>query len=131
MSQGGERAIILVVEDDLSVQAALKDALEDHGYEVATARDGAEALAYLEKAPLPTVILLDLCLPGSDGLDVHAAMRGDPRLASIPVVLQTAASPNAVARAATIASTTRVLRKPFGIEELLRAVEQARETERA
>jgi chemotaxis family two-component system sensor kinase Cph1 len=79
---------ILIVDDEPDVQVLLSDLLRSEGYEVATASDGAEALAYLQTAtPLPCLILLDLVMPNVDGWEFVEQRSHDRRLARIPVVL--------------------------------------------
>jgi CheY-like chemotaxis protein len=78
----------LIVDDEPDVHALLTDLLRSEGYEVATAADGAEALAYLRTTPtLPCLILLDLVMPEVDGWQFIEERSHDPRLARIPVVL--------------------------------------------
>jgi CheY-like chemotaxis protein len=83
---------ILVVEDDASVRQGLASILEDQGYQVAQAADGAEALTYLRghRRERPNLILLDLMMPNMNGWQFCAAQRREPWLAEIPVVLLTA-----------------------------------------
>lgn len=85
------KAPVLVVDDDADLRSTLALVLGDAGFAVATARDGEEALAWLGAHPRPSVILLDLMMPVLDGWGVLAALRADPALAAIPVVVCTAA----------------------------------------
>lgn len=73
---------ILVVDDEQSIRDFLLFGLRDEGYDVATARDGEEALYRLEEFR-PHVILLDIMLPGMDGFDVCQLMRERARVAII------------------------------------------------
>src|SRR5687767_8046338 len=74
---------VLVIEDDDLVNAALCALLGDEGYDVVSARHGAEALAILRAAAPPDVILLDLMMPVMDGWEFRAAQKVEPLLASI------------------------------------------------
>lgn len=81
---------ILLVEDELDIQMVASMALEDiGGFEVEVCSCGAEAL---QRAPvyLPQLVLLDIMMPGLDGLATFAAMAEDPRLRDIPVIFMTA-----------------------------------------
>lgn len=83
-----ERGPILIVDDEPDVHILLTDLLRGEGFEVVTAGDGAEALAYLRAAtPPPCLILLDLVMPNVDGWEFIEQRSHDPRLAQIPVVL--------------------------------------------
>ena len=79
--------LVLVVDDDRAVREALERALQLHGYEVALASDGDNALAAVE-ARTPDALVLDVMMPGLDGLDVTRRLR---RLGNrVPVLLLTA-----------------------------------------
>jgi CheY-like chemotaxis protein len=113
-------ALVLVIDDDSSVRETLRSVLEDEGFRAATARDGADALAWLRTASeLPTVILLDLMMPVMDGWAFRAAQRRDARLAAIPTIVLTA---HAEGRSAGI-DVEQILKKPVSLEHLLSALE--------
>ncbi len=80
--------LVLVVDDDASVREFMQRFLERDGYRVITAPDGIQALA-LAREHHPTAITLDVMMPQVDGWTVLAAIKGDPALADIPVVLVT------------------------------------------
>src|SRR5579862_4027549 len=81
---------ILVVDDDRSIRQTLCEILQDEGYTVSTARNGAEALEIL-KHRRPRLILLDLNMPVMNGGDFRLVQRFDPVLRRIPTVVLTAA----------------------------------------
>jgi chemotaxis family two-component system response regulator Rcp1 len=89
--------VILLVEDNpADVRLTMEALKENHASNrLSVARDGVEALAFLRRtgsyagAPRPELVLLDLNLPGKDGLEVLAEMKEDPELKSIPVVVLT------------------------------------------
>jgi len=112
------QATILVVEDDASIQRALASLLDDEGYRVSTASDGAEALTQLARDAAPDLILLDLRLPVMDGWSFRVAQRRDSRLAAIPVV---AISADGSAHAEAI-SAAAFLHKPFNAADVLSAI---------
>ena len=84
MSQ--RRPLILVVEDDQSVQNLLSLILEGEGYEVIAARDGLEGLVKLELQH-PSLVILDLMMPNISGDRVIDEIRTDPRLKAVPVLV--------------------------------------------
>ena len=81
-------ATVLVVDDDRTVRDLISRHLSKDGFEVVTAATGIEALA-LARDLHPAAMTLDIMMPGLDGWSVLAAMKGDPALADIPVVLMT------------------------------------------
>ncbi len=108
---------LLVVDDDREIREVLRSALEDQGFTVAVAANGAEAMAKLEERP-PCLVLLDLMMPIVDGWEVLDRMRADPTLASVPVCVCSAAAGLESTRA------DFVLRKPFGVDAVMEVVEQ-------
>ena len=78
---------ILVVDDDLELLRAYKEALELDGHSVVLARDGFEALRLLRQGLRPALILLDLSMPRMDAWAFREHQRADPALASIPVIV--------------------------------------------
>ncbi len=84
------RCHVLVVDDDLDIRETLQEILEHEGFVVATARNGADALARA-KLLRPELILLDLFMPVMDGAEFRRLQLGDPDIAYIPVVVVSAA----------------------------------------
>lgn len=78
---------ILVVDDDASTRELLEDVLGEEGYAVDCATNGREALDWLQRAPRPELIVLDLAMPVMDGWELHARLKSTARLAKIPVVV--------------------------------------------
>jgi len=112
---------VLVVDDNDALRENLAEALEIEGYPVVlVAADGATALKRLEEEPPPTVVLLDLMMPGMSGRELLALIRAHPRLQNVKVVITTGAS-GAAARAT---NADGVLMKPFGVTELLAALKK-------
>jgi two-component system phosphate regulon response regulator PhoB len=85
------KATILVVEDDPDIRELISYNLGKEGYTVAGAENGELALRIIGTTN-PDLILLDIMLPGADGLDVLRSLKGDPATAKIPVILATAKS---------------------------------------
>ncbi|HET7370948.1 MAG TPA: response regulator [Gammaproteobacteria bacterium] len=83
---------VLIIEDDHDVRDSLVLLLEMEGYRVVVADHGRQALDYLEAEPeQPCLILLDLMMPVMDGFEFRARQKENPALASIPVVIMSAA----------------------------------------
>jgi len=81
---------ILVVDDDVEILESLRDALEDAGYSVTTARHGREGLDRLAGMDRPSLILLDLMMPVMSGPEFLDALREDDRFSDVPVVVVSA-----------------------------------------
>ena len=116
----GETKRVLVIEDDESIRECVQVILEDEGYDVIEASDGAAALALLDTV-WPDVILLDMLMPGMDGWAFAVAYRRRPG-PHAPIVVITAAR-DAAARADQI-DAAGVLAKPFRVEALLSCVNE-------
>ena len=108
---------ILVIDDDPNVVEYLVTLLEDNGYSVVTAADGAQGLAQAEKEA-PDLITLDLEMPGDWGPRVFRDLSRNDELKNIPVVVISGLSGNQHAIQKAVASLT----KPFDREELLKIV---------
>jgi putative two-component system response regulator len=118
-------ATVLVVEDDLANRVLLTRLLERAGYRPITADDGPSGLAAaLELAP--DVVLLDVGLPGMDGLEVCRRLRADPRTVALPVVLLTGRTSVDDVVAGLDAGADDFLAKPFQEAELLARLRSAR-----
>ncbi len=108
---------LLVVDDDRDTRETLRTALEDQGYTVAVAANGAEAMHKLEERP-PRLVLLDLMMPIVDGWEVLDRMRANPALDGVAVCICTALSPPKGTRA------DFVLQKPFDVGAVMDVVER-------
>ncbi len=111
---------ILVVDDDPDIRDMMELVLAMRGYRVQSARDGVDALEQLESGPPPALVLLDLMLPQIDGIEVVRAMKANPKLAPIPVVIISGDS--AAREKARIGGAAACLLKPVELEELLQTV---------
>lgn len=83
------RQKILIVDDEMATLRPLKRALEAEDYTVLEACDGYEAIEK-SKAEMPELIILDLMLPGMDGIEVCSRLKKDARTEKIPVIMLTA-----------------------------------------
>jgi CheY-like chemotaxis protein len=109
---------ILLVEDDELIRGAMQMVLEWEGFQISCAANGQEALDYLRAGNRPRLILLDLMMPIVDGEQFRAEQSRDPELASIPVIVVSAAS------FAEAVGAAQHIRKPFEVQELLEAIHQ-------
>lgn len=115
-----EQKKILLVEDDEAILESMRELLEMEGYAVDSAMNGAEALKILRANDPPSLILLDIMMPVMDGYQFREAQLADPKLASIPVIVMTAAG--RVELAKTRLPSDQYIKKPIDIEQLLTAV---------
>lgn len=111
---------IFVVEDDPQIAAMLTDFLEDEGYQVRTGVNGG-ALAEALAAP-PALVLLDLMMPGLDGIEFCRRFRDNPATATVPVVFVTAAPPGIFEARLRTVNYQQLIRKPFTLSEILSSV---------
>jgi CheY-like chemotaxis protein len=117
--------MILHVEDDRSLRNLVAVTLENvGGFAVRAAADGFEALA-LAREVTPSLVLLDLDLPGLDGMATLRELRGIERLRGVPVIFLTATSDPAVMARLEREGVVEVLGKPFRPRQLLQSVERA------
>ena len=112
---------ILVIEDEPSYVEALEVALEREGFEVASALDGRQGLEVFRRDP-PDVVLLDLMLPGIQGLDVLRRIRD---AAATPVIVVSAKDSEADVVTALELGADDYLRKPYSIRELVARIHVA------
>jgi two-component system, cell cycle response regulator DivK len=115
---------ILIVEDDQDTRQLLKIRLESAGYETASAADAVTAIQ-ATRAERPDLILLDMGLPGGDGVVVMERLKSFPALESIPVVVVSAREPTVTEERARAAGAQGYVRKPIDNPELLAAVRGA------
>jgi two-component system response regulator MprA len=129
---GAGRPRVLVVDDDANITAFLKRALAYEGYQVETAEDGPSGLAAARDHP-PDLVILDIMLPGLDGVEVLRRLRaGEDEIGRLPILMLTARDEVADRVAGLDAGADDYLVKPFALEELtarLRALLRRREPE--
>ncbi|MGB7982535.1 MAG: response regulator transcription factor [Candidatus Nanopelagicales bacterium] len=128
MSSTGERALILVVEDEPTINRAVSDRLRAEGYDVVTAFDGPGAVSAFE-AHGPALVVLDVMLPGFDGLEVCRRIQA---IRPVPVLMLTARSEETDLLVGLGVGADDYVTKPFSMREvvarvraLLRRVERA------
>ena len=108
---------ILVVDDERAVRESLRRALELEGYDVELAADGQEALYRLSANSDPDAVILDVLMPGVDGLEVCRRLRRDG--SRLPVLMLTARDAVGDRVAGLDAGADDYLPKPFALDELL------------
>jgi CheY-like chemotaxis protein len=113
----GQDDVVLIVDDDESIRQSLELALQLENHPTALAASGSQALDWLNRHDAPSLILLDLMMPGMDGWQVREILRHDERLSRVPVVIITAFD-----RDLGSVSDLPVLRKPIELADLLSVV---------
>lgn len=119
----------MVVDDSKTIRDLISMNLELEGYDVVTAADGQECLDLLAStvaagSPLPQLLMLDVVMPGIDGVQVTAKVKATPATASLPILIVSASAQRRDFELARGAGADGYLTKPFAPEELL--VEVAR-----
>jgi chemosensory pili system protein ChpA (sensor histidine kinase/response regulator) len=122
-AKGDERPLVLVVDDAVVVREHTARFLTSCGWRVMQACDGVEALDLVEEHR-PDLLVTDLEMPRSTGLDLAHGLRAQPRFAALPIILITSRSGAATLDKAMEAGIDRVLMKPFVERELLQAIAQ-------
>ncbi|HEX9049961.1 MAG TPA: response regulator [Anaeromyxobacter sp.] len=111
------RKRILIIEEDADVREALGDALRDAGLAVDVADDGKDGLERLRAGTVPSLILLDLRMPGLGGAEFLRALRDDEAFEHVPVISMTAGCDPAGSE-----DVVAHLHKPFDLDDLLEIV---------
>lgn len=117
---GGDR--ILVVDNEADIRRFIEVNLRLEGFEVVAAADGAEALERARDSE-PALVLLDVMMPGIDGIEVCRRLRADPRTSHIPVILLTAKSMTVDKVVGLAAGADDYVLKPFDPMELIARVQ--------
>jgi chemosensory pili system protein ChpA (sensor histidine kinase/response regulator) len=123
------QALVMVVDDSLTVRKITSRLLERQGYAVVVARDGVEALEQLralssEKRELPSVMLVDIEMPRMDGFELTRQVRADARLAALPLVMISSRTADKHRQVAEGLGVSAFLGKPYQEEDLLALVRQ-------
>lgn len=113
-----KKPLILVVDDEPHLVELIKHHLTREHYEVDVAKDGEAALAKAKKR-IPDLIVLDLMLPGMDGLEVCRRLRSETRTEHVPIVMLTAKAEETDAVIGLAQGADDYVRKPVGMRELV------------
>jgi DNA-binding response OmpR family regulator len=116
------KAQILVVEDQPATADLIIEVLKSEGYDVATVDSLAKARARIKKS-VPELLILDRNLPDGDGVDLLAELRGDEKLATLPIIVLTAKKDVADKVQGLRTGADDYVAKPFNTEELVARVE--------
>lgn len=118
-----KKRCILVVDDSRMMRKAVVGQLKKMGYDTIEAADGSEALAIVDADP-PSLILLDVQMPGMSGLDMLKILRASPRNSKVPVIMLTVDKTPENVRAAVQAQVRDYLVKPTNSQELRKRVQK-------
>ncbi|WP_425492016.1 response regulator [Lysobacter niastensis] len=113
--------LVMVVDDSVTMRKVTGRVLERHNFEVATAKDGLDALERMVDV-VPDLMLLDIEMPRMDGYELASAMKADPRLRRVPIVMITSRTGDKHRQRAFEIGVERYLGKPYQEHELLRNV---------
>jgi len=119
--------LILVADDDEDILLLVTTRLKRDGFEIVSARNGEDALA-LARERRPAVAVLDIGMPGLDGLEVLQGIRADGDLAATRVLLLTAKAQESDVRRGYDAGADAYVRKPFSPAELSARVRELLDT---
>ncbi|MCR5809534.1 MAG: response regulator transcription factor [Clostridiales bacterium] len=114
--------MIYIVEDDLDIRELESYALRSSGFEVTACASGAELFETIVWDPAPQLILLDIMLPGEDGLALLARLRENPATSEAPIMMVTAKSSEIDKVRGLDQGADDYLTKPFGVMELVSRV---------
>jgi CheY-like chemotaxis protein len=112
---------VLVVDDEISYTGVLREILASYGLDVLVAYHGGQAFDLLETVH-PNLIMLDMMMPGMDGLTLLHRLREQPALRETPVIIVSANVVNQQKEAALSAGADAFLEKPFSAKELRAAL---------
>ena len=113
---------ILIVDDEERIRQSLSGVLKDEGFEVAQAKDGAQALKQIESEP-PDLVLLDIWMPGIDGIETLGKMKS--QVPNLPVVMISGHGNVDLAVKATKLGAFDFIEKPLSLEKVLLTVNNA------
>jgi CheY-like chemotaxis protein len=116
-----KRGTVLFVEDETDLRQAVALLLERHGYTVATAANGKEALSTLDEIGPPCLIVLNLSMPEMDGFELRKRLLQRSDLADVPVVLVSATAD--IKNAAQTLNAVAYLQKPIDFSKLYALVD--------
>ena len=115
--------LILVVEDNDSSRKLVRDILKFRGYEIIEAETGEDGVR-LAQERLPSLVLMDIRLPGMDGIEALARLRAEAATRTIPVLAMTASVMTEHRQKIMDAGFDAFQSKPIAVKEFLAAVEQ-------
>lgn len=117
MTDGRAQPVVLVADDEEDIRELIVFRLENSGYTVIAAQDGAEALE-LARSARPDLAVLDVMMPKMDGYELTQRLREDEATSRMPIILLTARTQEADVERGFSAGADDYIRKPFSPEEL-------------
>lgn len=114
---------IIIADDNENIREALTYLLEDEGYELWLAKDGAETLAKVREV-VPDILLLDIMMPGMNGYDVCTAVKNDPVLKKVYVIMLTAKGQVTEQEHGKEVGADEYIVKPFSPMEILSKIKR-------
>lgn len=120
----GTPTSVYIAEDNPILLQGLERALLSSGYDVRAADGGQALLDLLEEPNLPDILVVDVMMPGMSGLEVLETVRANPRTATLPVMLITAAAEEVLPAAKMAGNHVDLLMKPFRLNDLLSRIEE-------
>jgi CheY-like chemotaxis protein len=120
--ESAPRKRVLVVDDDPEIVTFLATLLELEGIESEVATSAAAAVAMLDRAGPPELVLLDIAMPDRDGLDLCRTLKKDPRTRDVPIFVVSARPGKDVVDRALAAGAEEFIRKPFENQELIERI---------
>jgi len=111
-------AHVLIVEDEDNIALALQTVLARQGWQVSHVSDGADALAAI-RGKRPDLVLLDVMLPNMSGFEICQAVRLDPALTGLRILMMTACGTTVERRKGLALGADGFIAKPFDLSELL------------
>jgi CheY-like chemotaxis protein len=114
---------VLCIDDDRLLLRLFSDVLERFGFRTVVATDGATGIE-VAKRERPTLILLDVVMPGLDGIEVCRRLRAEPELDETRIILLTALEDPELSAQGRAAGATLAIRKPFGPELIVETIQR-------
>jgi len=119
-----EKKVILLVEDDALLLEVLQTQIENEGYKVFTVTNGLDVATSVRRH-LPNLIVLDLIIPGIDGFAVLKELKGDDKLAKIPVVvLSNLDKESDIKSTIALGAKEHIVKADVKIEDILRVIKR-------
>lgn len=115
---------ILIVEDDKDISLALTVRLKSEGFDVSVAPDAVHGMMKAVKEQ-PTLIIMDISMPGGNGIDIAKRIRSKPEILDVPIIFITANHEPQLKVYATELDACGFFQKPYDADELLSAVQKA------
>jgi DNA-binding response OmpR family regulator len=115
-------ADVLVVEDDTQINELLGAYVQIAGFQYRAALDGASALAAVRER-LPSLVILDLMLPDTDGFEIARKLKSDQHSAGVPILMLTALDREEQRKRGLEAGAVRYMTKPFDPDQLIEAIQ--------